>query len=137
MAENVYEGLFILDSNAYARDPRRIAQQIDKLVQDQEGEMLVSRLWTEQKLAYPIKGHRKGTYWLAYFRLDGSRLAELNQQCKLLDVVLRSLVIKLDPRLVDAIVEHARTGGQAAAPEAEAPEKSEQEEKKKETAEAK
>jgi len=39
------------------------------------GEILVSRLWEERRLAYSINGQRKGVYWLVYFRLDGNRLA--------------------------------------------------------------
>ena len=41
------------------------------------GEILVSRLWEERRLAYPIKSHRKGTYWLTYFRLDATQLDQL------------------------------------------------------------
>ena len=45
--------------------------EIVELIEKAGGEILVSRLWEERRLAYPIKGQRKGTYWLTYFRLDG------------------------------------------------------------------
>ena len=106
MTLNVYEGMFILDSNRYARDPAKVSGGVSELVEQQGGEMLVSRLWNEQKLAYPVKGHRKGTYWLTYFRMDSTRLSDLNHPCKLNGDILRSLVLKIDPRLVDAMVEH-------------------------------
>ena len=70
MAQNVYENLVILDSNKYAQNPAEMGAQIPNLVSKFGGEVLVSRLWNEQKLAYPIDGHKKGTYWLTYFRLD-------------------------------------------------------------------
>jgi small subunit ribosomal protein S6 len=73
------------------------------------GEMLVSRLWEERRLAYPIKGQRKGTYWLTYFRLDSLRLGELKRQCQITDDVIRSLFLKVDPRIVDALVAHAKS----------------------------
>ena len=84
--------------------------------------MLVSRLWEERRLAYPIKGHRKGTYWLTYFRVDSSRLTELNRECILSESILRSLVLKVDPRIVDALVAHAQSaqpgaGGKGREPE--------------------
>ena len=69
--------------------------------------MLVSRLWEERRLAYAIKGQRKGAYWLTYFRLDGERLAELQRQCQITDDVLRVLFLKVDPRIVDTLVAHA------------------------------
>lgn len=107
MPIHVYEGMFILDSNKYAKNHAEIPDKLVKLVTDRGGEMLVNRLWNEQKLAYPVKGHRKGVYWLTYFRLEGTKLSELNEQVKLTDGVLRALVLKIDPRLVDALVEHA------------------------------
>jgi small subunit ribosomal protein S6 len=110
LSVNVYEGMFILDSNRYARDPGGSGQKITKLIEDHGGEILVSRLWNEQKLAYPIKGQKKGAYWLTYFRMDGVRLDEMNHQAKLNDLILRSLVIKLDPRIVEALVAHVQAG---------------------------
>ncbi len=119
MAVNVYEGMFILDPNRYSRDPGGVPRQIDELIKKHGGEVLVSRLWVEQKLAFPIKGQNKGTYWLTYFRLDSDQLTPINHQVKLNDNVLRSLVLKIDPRLVDAMVDHASPGTSSAAPDEE------------------
>jgi small subunit ribosomal protein S6 len=101
--------MFILDSNRYGRDPDGVSGRISEIIQRAGGEMLVSRLWEERRLAYPIKGHRRGTYWLTYFRLDSSRLAEIQRQCRLNESILRKLFLKVDPRIVDALVAHART----------------------------
>ena len=109
MAENVYEGMFLLDSNRYGRDSAAVSGQIPEMIEKIGGEMLVSRLWEERRLAYTIKGHRKGTYWLTYFRLDGSELASLERQCQLSDNIIRTLFLKVDPRIVDAVVEHANS----------------------------
>jgi small subunit ribosomal protein S6 len=110
LAETVYEGMFLLDSNRYGRDPEGVAGQIPKMIQEAGGAMLVSRLWEERRLAYPIKGRRKGTYWLTYFRLDGPKLGEVRRKCQLSDSILRALFVKIDPRIVDTLVEHAQTG---------------------------
>lgn len=108
MAENVYEGMFILDSNRYGRDPAAVSGQIDEVIGKAGGTILVSRLWEERRLAYPIKGHRKGTYWLTYFRLEATELAGIERQCRLSDSILRVLFLKVDPRIVDALVAHAQ-----------------------------
>ncbi|MCL4193050.1 MAG: 30S ribosomal protein S6 [Thermoguttaceae bacterium] len=110
MAANVYEGMFILDSGRYSRDAGGVSGEIAKIVADTGGEMLVSRLWEERRLAYPINGQRKGTYWLAYFRLESTRLSEINRKCQLSENIMRFLLLKVDPRIVDTLVEHARTG---------------------------
>lgn len=123
MAESVYECMFILDSNRYARDPNKIATQIPQLVTKNDGEVLASRLWNEQKLAYPVNGHRKGTYWLTYFRMSNEKVADFNRSCQLNDSVLRNLTLKVDPRLVDALVAHAK--GESIAPPSEVTEEGE------------
>lgn len=111
MAKNVYEGLFIFDSNRYGRDQVGVSGQIAELVTKLGGEILVSRLWEERRLAYPIDGQRKGVYWLTYFKLDGSQLTALERECRLSESILRSLTLKVDPRIVDALVSHAQSAG--------------------------
>jgi small subunit ribosomal protein S6 len=108
LATGIYECLFLFDSNHYARDPGGIAASVQNMVTDFGGEILVSRLWAEQRLAFPIKGHNKGTYWLAYFKLDTLRLKELNRTCQLNESLLRFMFTKIDPKLVDALVAHAQ-----------------------------
>jgi small subunit ribosomal protein S6 len=98
----------LFDSNHYARDPGGVAASVQSMIADLGGEILVSRLWAEQRLAYPIKGHNKGTYWLAYFRLDTLKLKELNRTCQLNESLLRFMFTKIDPRLIDALVAHAQ-----------------------------
>ena len=112
MPANVYEGLFILDSNRYSRDQAAVSSQISEMITQAGGEVLASRLWEERRLAYPINGQRKGTYWLAYFRVPTDQLTGINRQCQLNENIVRSLFIRVDPRIVDTLVSHAlATGG--------------------------
>lgn len=108
MAKANYECLFLFDSNHYARDPGGIAGTVQSMITDLGGEILVSRLWAEQRLAYPIQGHHKGTYWLVYFTLDTLKLKELNRTCQLNESLLRFLVTRIDARLINALVAHAQ-----------------------------
>ena len=108
MAVNVYEGMYIFDPGRFARDAAGVSGKIEKMVNEAGGELLVSRLWEERRLAYPIKGNRKGTYWLTYFRADSQQLTGMNRQCEISDDVMRHLIIKIDDRIVDALVSHAQ-----------------------------
>jgi len=110
LGRNVYEGLFILDSVRYSREPDVLSQQIQQMIESAGGEVLVSRLWEERRLAYPIKGHRKGAYWLTYFRLDASQLKEVHRASQLNEAIVRFMFVKIDPRLVDTLVQHALGG---------------------------
>jgi len=118
LSTNVYEGMFILDANRYSRDAGGVANQITAIITKCGGEILVSRLWEERRLAYPINGQRKGTYWLTYFKLDPKQVAAVNRECQLNDNILRNLVIKIDARISDALISHAIAGPQAAKPPA-------------------
>jgi small subunit ribosomal protein S6 len=103
-----YECLFLFDSNHYARDPGGVAATVQDMITNAGGEILVSRLWAEQRLAFPIDGHNKGTYWLVIFKLDTLKLKEINRTCQLNESLLRFLFTRLDARLVDALVAHAQ-----------------------------
>lgn len=105
---NTYETLLILDSNHYARDPGGVAKQIEDIFGEAGGNVLVNRLWMEQKLAYPIDKHQKGTYWLSYCEIDGPALPKIDRALHLYEPVLRHMTIKLEPRLIEPILANAR-----------------------------
>jgi small subunit ribosomal protein S6 len=117
LAATVYEGMFILDSNRYAREGVAVADEVNRTIEKFGGKMLVSRLWDDRRLAYPIGSHKKGCYWLTYFSLDSLNLTSLTNELRLNETVLRKLFIKIDKRLVDTLVEHAKSDT-APAPEA-------------------
>jgi small subunit ribosomal protein S6 len=91
------------------------------MISQHGGTILASRLWDERKLAYPIKGHKKGIYWLTYFRMDGGNISPLERQCEITDDIIRKLILKVDARIADAMVQHALAGGEAAPKRASVP----------------
>jgi small subunit ribosomal protein S6 len=110
----VYEGMFILDPSKYSRDSAGSAQQVTDIIKQHGGTVLAARLWDERKLAYPIKGHKKGVYWLTYFSMDGAGITPLERQCEITDEIIRKLILRVDPRIADALVQHALAGDTAA-----------------------
>jgi small subunit ribosomal protein S6 len=110
LAIHNYETLFILDSNKYVRDVNGVSSSLPTMVEKLGGEVLLSRLWNEQKLAYPIDGHKKGTYWIMYFKLESTKLSEFERACQLNEAVLRQLTVRIDPRLIDILVANAKGG---------------------------
>jgi len=117
LARLIYEGMFLFDSNRYSRDPAAAAAQLEDAVKNHGGEMLASRLWDERRLAYPIKGQRRGTYYLTYFRLDGEQVSGLNRTCQLNDNLLRHMFVKVPQQIAEQLVSVAR--GEAPEPEPE------------------
>ena len=126
---SVYEGMFILDANRLARDREALPRELKEIIEAGGGQLELSRLWEERRLAYPIKGQRKGAYWITYFRSPTSSIKEMNRQLEMKDGILRHLFIRLPDALVEPILDHAK--GAAARPASDAAESSNGQEVKK------
>lgn len=119
MAVHTYECMFIFDPNRFARDAAALGAAANELIENRGGEVLASRLWEERKLAYPIEGHKRGVYWLTYFKLQGEEITPLQRDFALNDSILRQLILKVDPRIADHLVRLAQ--GEEQEEEAEEP----------------
>lgn len=108
MAANVYECMFLLDTNKVAGDVHAAEENLRTLLTRNNAEVLASRPWDERRLAYPIGNHKKGLYYLTYFSADGKNLANLERDVKLNEMVLRMLVLKIDPKMVETMLALAK-----------------------------
>jgi small subunit ribosomal protein S6 len=108
MSANVYECMFLLDTNKVAGDVAAAGHQIQGILERNQAEILASRPWDERRLAYPVNGHKKGLYYLTYFRMDGKNLLNVERDLALNEMVLRSLVLRIDPKHVDTLLAIAR-----------------------------
>jgi small subunit ribosomal protein S6 len=106
---NTYEGMFLLDSAKVAVNWEEALHQVQEILTRHESEIIASRQWDERRLAYAVEGHKKGTYLLAYFRTEGSNIKEIESDCRLSDLVLRDLILKVHPKLIDHLVTQAMT----------------------------
>lgn len=117
MAQNVYECMFLLDTGLVGGDEASIVAQLHEMIQKHGGEILVSRRWDERRLAYRIRNQktgqyqRKGLYYLIYFRSDSLAVAPMQRDFRLSDFILRTLVLKVDPKLVDSMLAAAQGEG--------------------------
>jgi small subunit ribosomal protein S6 len=109
MAANVYECMFLLDTTKVAGDLPAAVKQLHGILEKNQAEVLASRLWEpSRKLAYPIKGQKKADYYLTYFRTEGKNLDNIERDCKLVEIILRMLVLRIEPKLVDIMLQVAR-----------------------------
>ena len=111
MADNTYEGMFLLDSAKYAANPDAVTTEVLGIVSKAGGTVLASRPWQDGKLAYAIDGHKKGLYFLAYFRMGGNGIPEVLRSCKLSETVIRQLILKVEPALVEPLLAIAQGDG--------------------------
>lgn len=116
MAQRNYECMFVLNSGKYATDPAGSENSLMEMFSRLGAEVVARSPWQDGKLAYPMNGHRKGLHYVAYFRMDGSQVNELNRLCKLNDLVIRHLVIEHSPTLFEAMSQALAQHGKAEPP---------------------
>ncbi|MFI5461025.1 MAG: 30S ribosomal protein S6 [Isosphaerales bacterium] len=109
MLEHTYEGMFLLDSAKAVAAWEDTVKHVHDILTKHHSEIVASRQWDERRLAYSISGHKKGTYLLTYFRTGGENLKDIVADCRLSDVILRELVLKVHPKLADHLVSQAMT----------------------------
>jgi small subunit ribosomal protein S6 len=100
--------MFLLDTNKVAGDVSAAAKQLHAVLERNQAEVLASRPWDERRLAFPVKGHKKGLYYLTYFRTEGKNVVGIERDCALIEMILRMMVIHVDPKLVEAMLAMAR-----------------------------
>ncbi|MBM3995864.1 MAG: 30S ribosomal protein S6 [Planctomycetes bacterium] len=109
MPANVYECMFILDSTKVAGNMEAADKQIRGLLEKHKAEVLVSRQWgDDRKFAYPINKHKKGIYYLTYFSCEGKNLVAIEHDCALNEMILRLMILKIHPKLVDTMLALAK-----------------------------
>lgn len=111
----LYEGMFLLSPGAGTN----LGEAIDHLKElfGRAGAEVVSlRKWDDRKLAYPIRGQKRGMYVLAFFKATPAKLANFDRDCNLSEKIIRAMVLKAD-HLGEAELELAtkEVGGEAEA----------------------
>lgn len=88
-----YEGMFLFD-NTVAHDWKAVEQEVRRLCERIGATLQVCLKFDERKLFYEIKRRKRGTYVLAYFDADPSRIVDLERDARLSEVILRALVLR-------------------------------------------
>lgn len=94
----LYETLFILRPDLTDEESRSWIQRIVQVIEQNKGEIVRLDEWGMTKLAYPIRKFQKGYYTYVVFMADYQCIRELERHFKMLEPVLRHIVVKLDDR---------------------------------------
>ncbi|HYT93846.1 MAG TPA: 30S ribosomal protein S6 [Gemmataceae bacterium] len=108
MPANVYECMFLLDTNKVSGDVPNAAKQLHAILERNQAQILAGRPWDERRLAYSIGKHKKGLYYLAYFNAEGKNLPALKRDFGLNEMILRHLILKVRPQMVDTMLALAK-----------------------------
>jgi small subunit ribosomal protein S6 len=98
MPVNSYECLFLLDPTKTASDMEGVKTNLHGIFQKYGAEILASRKWDDRKLAYPIRGQKKGIYHLTFFKADTQTLTDIENDFRINEYILRHLISVIDPK---------------------------------------
>jgi small subunit ribosomal protein S6 len=101
-----YEIMFLI-GQAQAADLGAVIEHLKEiLVTRGHGEILAIKKWDERRLAFEIRGQKRGMYILCYAKLPGEDLAHVERDCNLSEKILRTLIIRADHLTLDEIKAH-------------------------------
>lgn len=116
-----YELGFILTPEVNEEQTRAMLERLEQIVNNHGGQVMRVNQWGRRRLAYPIQHHRDGFYVFIDMVLTPETVSELDRTLKVSEEVLRHLIKRRDPRIVQKEREEreARANAAQPAPEAE------------------
>lgn len=90
-----YEAMFLFD-NAAAHEWPAVEKEVNRLTSRIGASLLACVKFDERKLAYEIRGRKRGTYVLTYMDAAPEKIGEFERDAQLSEAVLRVLVLRAD-----------------------------------------
>ena len=92
-----YEILYIVNPNFERKKLDETMKEIDNRLTKTKSKIINHIIWGKKKLAYPMQGHKYGTYILVHYQ--GGNKDKLNQfdsWLKLSDLVIRHMIVRIE-----------------------------------------
>src|SRR5688572_14587140 len=101
-----YELVYVVSPDASDEQISALHTQVEETVTRLSGQLEKTENWGRRKLAYEIGRHKEGTYVLEVINGSGELMKELDRRLKVLDYVIRHLVVRVDEH--ESVVERTR-----------------------------
>jgi small subunit ribosomal protein S6 len=96
VTNKLYEGMFLVDAARAGSDWDSVISTIKRILERAGSEIVSLRKWDDRKLAYEIKGQSRGVYILCYFRVDGEKIPEIENNVRLSEQIMRVLILNAE-----------------------------------------
>ena len=99
MSENttaLYEGLFLFNIQEIDGDVNVALDALKEILSRAEAEVITLSKWDERKLAYEMKGQKRGLFLLTHFNARPGQIANIERDVNLSEQLLRCLIVKGD-----------------------------------------
>ena len=92
---NPYELLLIITPDYDENEAEALTNQVQGIIEN-GGTLLKVDPWGKKRLAYPIRKRNEGYYVLYVFESAPSFVAELNQSLRVIETILRYMIVQYE-----------------------------------------
>lgn len=96
MAKRYYEGMFLFDSGFVAKEPEGPALMLADLAQKHGFDVESMNKWDDRRLAYEIKGKKRGSYYVAVVQMEPQSVAAVRRDMQYANDLLRFVFVQED-----------------------------------------
>ena len=100
---NFYETVVILNPSLGEEEAKAVIEKITDLLKNAEGELFKVEVWGKRRLAYEMSKQKMGNYVFLLFKAPSAAIKKLEEYFKVLDVVLKFMVVKLGKKQIAAL----------------------------------
>ncbi len=93
---HLYEGMFLLDNDVVRAGFTEAKSGLQSTLEKHGAKLRTLRRWDERALAYPIRGKRRGTFFLSYFELPPQEFGTLTRDLEIREDLLRYLMLRVE-----------------------------------------
>ncbi|MFZ9023957.1 MAG: 30S ribosomal protein S6 [Anaerohalosphaeraceae bacterium] len=94
--KRLYEGMFLVDTALAAQDWQVILDEVQRIMDRAEAEVVSLKKWDERRLCYDIQKKSRGTYILVYFNCETGKIGGIERDVQLSELITRVLVLRTD-----------------------------------------
>lgn len=94
--KNLYEGMYIFSATLSEDARNKALERIEQGITGHGGTILKVHPMGRKRMAYEIDGHREGFYFVIYFEVKPSAIAELWHDYHLNEDLIRFLTLRAD-----------------------------------------
>ena len=96
MADRQYELVYILPADTTEQQVTELHDQIAAVVSRMAGQIEKTEPWGRRRLAYEIAHQKEGVYDLQVINGSGDLMKELDRRLRVMDLVIRHTVVRVD-----------------------------------------
>ncbi|NGX50341.1 MAG: 30S ribosomal protein S6 [Chlamydiae bacterium] len=92
--KRLYEGMYILSASLSEDALKKALDRITKTIEQNGGEIQKVHTMGRKKLAYEIKGHKQGQFFLLYFSVTPKVISEMWKEYHLNEDLIRFITMR-------------------------------------------